>query len=109
MKRRRLPHPMTRLATALRVAALRINEPTFRKIAVDTVKTIPVCNAEIGGGRRGEMARLGRKTLLRLQEITPDQFEDAASVMRACADAVMSRFEETSVVILGERRHKRRA
>ena len=106
MKRRHSLHPMTRLSVALGVAARHIGDLQFRKQAVRDAHNIPKCRSEIGGGRRGEMARLGRKTMLGLLDLAPDQYPDAAAILRACADAVASRFEVTDEVALGERRRR---
>jgi hypothetical protein len=106
MSRRRHKHPMTRLAIAMGVAAHNVEAAWFRKEAVREAQTIPVSNAEIGGGRRGEMARLGRKTMLALADMPAEDRAEAVIVLRACRDAVMSRFEVTSETRLGERRHR---
>ncbi len=100
---RRQIHPIVRLASAMRVAALRINNESFRKQAERDADSLPKCNLERGGGRKGEMARLGRAVLSTLNQIAPEQYAEKAEVLRGCADAVMSDFKETSSVELGKR------
>lgn len=109
MRRRRQPHPLTRLAIAMRVAAREIDKPIFRRQAAREAESIPVCNAERGGGKKGEMARLGRITLASLADADPETFPDKAMVLRGCADAITSRFEVTSEISLGDRRRKPKA
>lgn len=106
MKGKRSLYPLTRLAIAMGSAALNINSATFRKMAVHEAATIPKCRAEIGGGRRGEMARDGRALMAKLLDLKPEELADAAERLRACADAVGSRFEVTSEVSLGDRRRQ---
>jgi hypothetical protein len=104
--RRRELHPMTRLAIAMGSAASGIMDPTRRRIAAYDADKIPKCRAEIGGGRRGELARLGRVLLASLSTLPPEQLEDAAERLRAYADAIGSRFEVTSEISLGDRRRR---
>lgn len=106
IRRRRPTHPFTRLAMAMRVAALHIKDARFRKLAAREAETIPVWNCEIGGGQRGEMARWGRKLLARLPEMPPEQFDEAVILLRGYADAIGSRFEITSETKLGDRRKR---
>ena len=80
MKPRREPHPMYQLGIACCVAARNIRDAHFRRIAVANGTRIPKSRAEIGGGKRGEMARLGRKTLLALA--TMDEAGFAVSTKR---------------------------
>ena len=106
MKRRREPHPMTRLAIAMRSAARNIESGNFRKIAADDAARIPKCRAEIGGGRRGEMARAGRALLAALPATEPSEFSDAAIRLNAYADAVLSNFEVVSESCMADRRSR---
>lgn len=106
-RRFRGSHPMDRLANAMGAAAANIESPRFRKMLAADADRIPVTNPERGSGRRGEMARLGRKTLASLKDLvdpTPDQLQELQMVLRGCRDAVQSRFEVTSEIKLGERR-----
>ena len=104
MKPRRDMHPMTRLAIACGSAANNIRNPLFRKMAGEDSAKIPKTRGEIGGGRRGEMARAGRALLSQLPGMAPEDFDDAALRLRGYADAISSRFEVTSEVSLGDRR-----
>jgi hypothetical protein len=107
MTRRRRPmDPLTRLSIAMGAAALNIKDARCRDLAAFDAERIPKCNAEIGGGRKGEMARLGRSMLARLKDLPPEQFNDAVIVLRGCADAITARFEVTSEVSLGDRRRR---
>lgn len=105
-RRRHQIHPFTRLSMAMRVAALNIGKQAFRNLAAREAEHIPVWNCERGGGKRGEVARMGRKLLAKLPELTPDQFEEAAINLVAYADVVGSRFEVVSETSLGERRKR---
>jgi len=105
-KGRRRQHPLTRLALAMGCAAHNIEDVRFRKNAARDAESIPKCRAEIGGGRRGEMARLGRATLLSLPDLPQDRLEEAASVLRGCRDALLARFELVSEATLGDRRRQ---
>ena len=105
MKRKGI-YPLTRLAIEMGAAARNINSQTLRNAAAASVKTIPKCRAELGGGRRGEIARAGRALLLQLADLPADQLDDAATRLRAYADAVGSRFEVTSETSLGDKRRR---
>lgn len=105
MRRRRYAqHPFTRLAAAMRVAALNINIPVFRKMARTSAETIPVWICERGQGKRADMARRGRALLATLPDLAPEQYAETQTLLRGYADAVMSRFEVTEEVSLGARR-----
>lgn len=108
-RRRGQQHPLDRLAVAMGAAAANIHDARFRKMLANDAQRIPVSNPEIGGGRRGEMARLGRKTLASLKDLvdpTADQLLELQQILRGCRDAVQSRFEVISEVKLGERRRR---
>jgi hypothetical protein len=104
MTRRRTQHPVARLALAFRTAALRIDLPAVRRIAACDAARIPVTHMEIGRHHKADMARLGRRLLKALPDMPPEEWESARASLRACADAIASRFEETDVVILGRPR-----
>lgn len=105
-KGRRHQHPLKRLALAMGAAAAHIASPRDRANARRDAEIIPKCRAEIGGGRRGEMARLGRATLLSLPDLAPERFDEVAELLRGCRDAVMGRFELVNEVTLGDRRRR---
>lgn len=105
MKRRRYDlHPLTRLAVAMGSAARNINSGDCRRIAAYDAEKIPKCRAEIGGGRKGEMARAGRELLASLPGLEPGEYADAVARLQAYADAISSRFEVTNEESLGDRR-----
>ncbi|MBV9549828.1 MAG: hypothetical protein JO256_09175 [Alphaproteobacteria bacterium] len=107
MNRRRRHHPFDALALAMRSAAANIEITRFREIGARAAASIPVLLCERGTGRRAEMARLGRKLLAGLPALAPQDFAEAQKLLRAYADALASRFEETSVERLGTRRRYR--
>lgn len=96
--------PVMRLALACRVAALRIEHPGFRTIAARQATGIPVSRMEMGNHPKADMARMGRRLLMQLPDMAPADWPDAAMRLRACANAIASRFEETDVQRLGPRR-----
>lgn len=100
-------HPVTRLSIACGSAANNIRSQTFRKIARDDAERIPKTRLEIGGGRKGEMARMARALLAQLPDLQPGEFDEAAIRLRGFADAFSSRFEVTSEISLGDRRRQK--
>jgi hypothetical protein len=103
---RRAPHPLTKLVIAMGSAARNIADPASRRLAADDARKIPKCAGEIGGGRRGEMAREGRRLMARLADLPDEELADAAMRLRGYADAVASSFHVTSEIKLGDRRRR---
>jgi hypothetical protein len=103
---RRAPHPLTRLVIAMGSAARNIADPASRRSAAIDAVRIPKCAREIGGGKKGEMARDGRRLLAQLADLPEEELADAAKRLRAYADAVASTFHVTSEVKLGDRRRR---
>jgi hypothetical protein len=105
-QRRRALHPITRLALAFRAAAFRIDIAAVRRIAAYDAERIPVSKMEMGRHPKAEMARTGRRLLKALPTIAPEEWEGTRITLRACADAITSRFEETDVQMLGKPRRR---
>jgi hypothetical protein len=103
---KRAPHPLTRLVIAMGSAARNITDPASRRAAANDARLIPKCAAEIGGGRKGEMARDGRRLMGQLADLPEEELADAAKRLRAYADAVASSFHVTSEIRLGDRRRR---
>lgn len=103
-RRHRKMHPIDRLVVALNSAAIHIHVKAAREIAGRDAERIPVSNMERGAHPKAEIARTGRRMLRDLANKQPDELADAKSVLTDCANALASRFEETSFQQLGKRR-----
>jgi hypothetical protein len=96
-------NPLDDLAREMRTAAAQIETAQARRVAAREADKIPLTKAEKAHGYKGKMARLGRQQMRALPDLPPEQFADAVSVLRGCADAILSRFEVTSEIHLGRK------
>lgn len=108
MRHRERPRfdPLKRLALEMRVAAERLHDPYWRRVAAREAERIPPTLIEQHRAKKGEMARLGRSTMKRLPDMREDELVEAEAILKGCADAITSHFRITSESWMGQRRRR---
>jgi hypothetical protein len=89
-------NPLTRLQLEIASAASRLGDPRARAIAAREAELI----------RKGEMAKLARRTLKRLPQMSETELLEAEAILRGCAAALDGRFEITDETWLGQRKRR---
>jgi hypothetical protein len=92
---------MRELIIQARAAAAQIDNAQARRIAAREADRIPLTAQERAHGRKGEVAKLARAHMRRLPDMPREEYPNAISVLRNCADALDSRFEVISETRLG--------
>lgn len=96
--------PMRDLMQSIRVAAVQIEEAHARRIAARDADRIPLTRTERAHGRKAEIAQVARAIMRRLPDMPRSEYADAASTLRACAEALDSHFREEITPRRGMRR-----
>jgi hypothetical protein len=99
-------NPLTRLQLEIASAASRLGDPRARAIAAREAELIPLTLLERHRSRKGEMAKLARRTLKRLPQMSETELLEAEAILRGCAAALDGRFEITDETWLGQRKRR---
>lgn len=105
MRGQRPYDPMRDLVRNIRVAAAQIEEPHARRIAAREAGRIPLTRTERAHGRKAEIAQIARAIMRRLPDMPRAEYAEARGVLRACAEALDSRFIAEITPRRGMRRH----